>query len=93
MSKIDMEKILSEKEFDELSNSTKKGLIELSRNIEGKSSNDAMKLIGNFYNTTLKKEKMTSANKKALYLAITSNLDSKTKQQFDMLYNMVISKI
>ncbi len=93
MSDINLEEILRKKEFDELSDKTKKELIAISNQIKNKSSMEAFKIIGNFYNTTLKNEQLTPANKKALYLAITSSLDKKTKTQFDMLYESLLKKM
>ncbi len=90
MSDINLEDILNQKEFDQLSKDTKKGLVKLSQDLVGKSSNDAMKLIGNFYNTNLKNQKLSNTDKKALYTAITSGLDNNTKKQFDSLYSMVM---
>ncbi len=93
MSDINLKEILGKKEFDGLSESTKREIIEVGKSIRNKSNMEAFKIIGEFYNTTLKKENYTPADKRALYMAITSSLDSKTKQQFDMLYDSLLKKI
>ncbi len=85
MSEINIEQILSKKEFDGLSASTKSAIVKVSNQIENKSSMEAFKILGDFYNNTLKHENLSSADKKAIYMAITSSLDKNTKGQFDML--------
>lgn len=92
MSEINMKEILQKNEFDELSNGTKEELIKVSDKIKNKSTTEAFKIIGEFYNNTLKNENISPANKKALYMAITNSLDSSSKKQFDMLYENILKK-
>lgn len=92
MSGIDINNILGKKEFDELSNTTKKEILDISEEIKGKSSSEAIKIIGDFYKNTLSKEELTPNKKDEVYKSITSSLDPKSKMQFDKLYSLLLNK-
>lgn len=93
MSEINIEEILRKSEFDELSHNTKLELIKVSNEIKNKSNIEAFKIIGDFHNRVLKKENLSPKNKKAVYSAITSSLDSKTRKQFDLMLESLSKKI
>lgn len=91
MSGIDLSSILNKKEFNNLSNQTKQDILEVSQKIKTKSPTDAMQIIADFYKNSLSKEELTPSKKESIYKAITSSLDSKSKTQFDKLYDLLLS--
>ncbi len=85
MGEVNIEVILQKREFDGLSPNAKNAIIKASNQIKNKSSMEAFKILGDLYNNTLKHENLSASDKKAIYMAITSSLDSNSKGQFDKL--------